>query len=105
MGKEAEKELNVSSGSAPKINRSAVSVDDSKDNSALDDSVLNNSSLAEGKENEPTNGSAEESVEKKAAVTSPPVSVEDRLKARAERFGVGQSDAAKKQARAERFGG
>jgi len=104
--KEAEKELNVSTGSAPKINRSAVSVNDSKDDSALDDSVLNNTSIAEGKENEPANGiatDAESGVKK--AVTSPEVSAEDRLKARAERFGGFQSDEAKKLARAERFGG
>jgi len=96
--KEAEKELNVSA--APKINRSAVST---ADDSALDDSVLNNSSLNEGKENEPSNGTTETSAEKKP-IESPTASVEDRLKSRAERFGLPPSEDAKKASRAERFG-
>jgi len=98
--KEAEKELNVPTA-APKINRSAVASSEGTDDSVLDDSG-HNVSLNEGKENEPINGSG--GVEGKKTVTSPEASVEDRLKARAERFGGFQSDDAKKVARAERFG-
>jgi len=95
----AEEELKVTKttttpAAAPKINREGPAVVTEESSP-----VKNTEPKPEGKENAPANTSPT----KVSAVTSP-AQTEDKLKARAERFGGFQSDEAKKAARAARFG-
>jgi len=73
----------------------------SQDTSFSEPEKEKNNSKSENKENSLTETASPE----KATITSPKVSAEEKIKARAERFGGFQSDEAKKTARAERFSG
>jgi len=103
--KEAEKELNVSI-KTPKINRSVAITNPTPTKGESVDTKVSIPVSSEGKENDPVPTNAVSGDHEKDQVISPPKSemtVEERIKARAERFGV-QSDEAKKTARLNRFG-
>jgi len=94
----AEEELKVTKttpAAAPKINRDGPTVGVTEESSA----VTKTEPKAAGKENAPDNTSPT-----KVSVVTLPDQNEEKLKARAERFGGFQSDEAKKAARAARFG-
>merc|ERR1712059_109289 len=110
--KEAEKELNVSS-KTPKINRSVNITSPDPTTEENGDNKDTDPTSPEGKENDAVTANTENGDKENvvAAVVSPEkekegATVEDRIKARAERFGIQtpESDDAKKNARANRFG-
>jgi len=94
----AEEELKVAKTTpAPKINREGPIVAESTEKP--EPVVTKTDPKPPGKENAPSNVTPT----KASAITSPN-QTEDKIKARAERFGGFQSDDAKKSARAARFG-
>jgi len=109
--KEAEKELNVSS-KTPKINRSVNITSPGPASEENGDNKNTDPTSPEGKENDAVTANTDngDKENEEAAVVSPEknkaVTVEDRIKARAERFGIQapESDEVKKAARANRFG-
>ena len=96
--KKAEEELQVPS-KTPKINRDIALTTSGTENTVA--SVLNkDENPLKGKENNPSSNSKESS---DTTISKSGNDVEDKIKARAERFGGFQSDDAKKIARAARL--
>jgi len=94
----AEEELKVTKPTAaPKINREGPIVAESVEKT--EPVVTKTDPKPPGKENAPANGTPS-----KASEITSPDKTDDKLKARADRFGGSQSDVAKKAARAARFG-